>query len=55
MIEELLARSPWPLTAWEVSLLLECDEAAAEMALEMLATTGGVTEMDGRFVVTRDV
>lgn len=55
MLEELLARSPYPLTAAEVAICLECDEAAAEMALEMLATHGAVFEIDGRYIATRDI
>lgn len=55
MIEELLARSPYPLNAAEVAACLECDETAAEMALEMLASNGAVFEIDGRYIATRDI
>lgn len=56
MLEMLLARAPFPLSAADVAVLLDCDEWDARQALEQAESTGSVTELDnGRYVVTRDM
>lgn len=49
MLQELLTRSPWPLTADEVAAVLEVDVDTARRALELLKTSGSAVEVDGRY------